>query len=102
MLADSGYQGIDKYRNNTKIPIKKHKIKDDNENIIIKSGLTEEEKIYNNNLSSRRIKVENKIREIKIFKILSDTYRNFTKKHDLRFNIIAGLVNYKNGFLQLN
>jgi hypothetical protein len=47
------------------------------------------------------IKVENKIRELKIFKILSDTYINFGKKHDLRFNIIAGIVNLKNGFLNL-
>jgi hypothetical protein len=101
ILADSGYQGIDKYKNHTEIPIKRHKIKDNNGNIITKTGLTEKEKEHNHNLSSKRIKVENKIRELKIFKILSDIYRNFTKKHDLRFNIIAGLVNYKNGFLQL-
>jgi hypothetical protein len=46
------------------------------------------------------IKIENKFRELKIFKILSKTYRNHTKKHDPRFNLIAGLINYKNGSLQ--
>jgi hypothetical protein len=103
ILADSGYQGINKYKTNTETPIKRHRIRDPvTNNIIIKSGLTKEEKTHNYNLSSKRIKVENKIRELKIFKILSDTYRNFTKKHNLRFNIIAGIVNYKNSFLQLN
>jgi transposase len=101
ILADSGYQGIKRYKTSAEIPIKRHKIKDNDGNIIIKTGLTKEEKTYNHNLSSKRIKVENKFRELKVFKILSDTYRNFTKKHDLRFNIIAGLVNHKNGFLRL-
>jgi hypothetical protein len=70
LLADSGYQGIGKYKANAKIPIKRHRIKDPITNNIIGIGLTREEKIRNYNLSSKRIKVENKIRELKIFKIL--------------------------------
>ncbi|WCR57594.1 MAG: hypothetical protein PG980_000066 [Wolbachia endosymbiont of Ctenocephalides felis wCfeJ] len=45
-----------------------------------------------------RMRVENKIREIKIFKIMSNVYRNFQKKYNLRFNIIAGIVNLKHSF----
>jgi hypothetical protein len=101
LLADSGYQGIDRYIPNTKIPIKKHKLRDENNNLTGKTGLTPKEKEHNHNISTKRIKVENKFREIKVFKILSEPYRNHTKKHNMRFNIIAGLVNYKNGFLQL-
>ena len=44
------------------------------------------------------MRVEHKIRQLKIFKILPETYRNFGKKHHLRFNIIAGIVNLKTGF----
>ena len=44
------------------------------------------------------MKIEHKIREIKIFKIMAETYRNFQKKYNMRFNIIAGIVNLKHGF----
>ncbi|HCE59304.1 MAG TPA: IS5/IS1182 family transposase, partial [Wolbachia sp.] len=47
---------------------------------------------------SWRMRVENKIREIKIFKIISNVYRNFQKKYNMRFNIIAGIVNLRHGF----
>jgi len=49
------------------------------------------------NLISFRMKVEHKIREIKIFKIMSYVYRNFQKKYNMRFNIIASIVNLKHG-----
>jgi hypothetical protein len=61
ILADKGYQGINKYKYriaNAKIPIKRHRIKDNDGNLITKTGLTEEEKEYNHDLSSKRIKVE--------------------------------------------
>ena len=60
--------------------------------------LTLEQKQHNRKLASFRMKIENKIREIKIFRIRSETYRNFQKKHNLRFNIIAGIVNLKQAF----
>ena len=87
-LADSGYQGWQKLQSNVILPYKKSK----------KKPLTKEQKEYNKQLSSRRMQVEHKIRELKIFKIISGVYRNFQKKYNLRFNIIAGIVNIKHGF----
>lgn len=60
-----------------------------------KKPLTADQKKHNHDLASFRIRVEHKIRDLKIFKILRETYRNFQKKHNLRFNIIAGIVNLK-------
>jgi len=39
--------------------------------------------------------VENIIREIKIFKIIADKYRNRRKRFGLRFNLISGIHNYE-------
>lgn len=86
--VDSGYQGLQKIVSNVTLPFKRRKNK----------SLTDEQKEHNRKLSSIRIRVENKIREIKTFKIMSETYRNFQKKHNLRFNIIAGVVNLKHAF----
>ncbi len=86
--ADSGYQGWQKLQKNVVIPYKKYR----------KKPLTEEQKEHNRELASFRMRVENKIRELKIFKILSHVYRNFQKKYNMRFNIIAGLVNLRHGF----
>src|SRR5262249_43747846 len=86
--VDLGYQGLQKRTSNVRLPFKRRK----------KNPLTLEQKEHNRALASFRMKVEHKIREIKIFKILSDVYRNFQKKHHLRFNIIAGIVNLKHGF----
>lgn len=88
-LVDSGYQGLHKLQRNILLPFKRKR-----KNI----PLTQEQKQHNKSLSSKRIKVENKIREIKIFRIIKDTYRNFQKKYNMRFNIIAGIVNLKNGY----
>lgn len=88
ILADSGYQGYQNDHNNLTIPIKKSK----------KNPLSKEDKKFNHQLSKKRIRIENKIRELKIFKILSGVYRNRLKCYGLVTNIIAGLVNLKNGF----
>lgn len=88
ILADSGYQGLQKIHKNTRIPKKKTK----------KKPLTKQEKNYNKTLSRERVKVENKIRDLKIFRILKDTYRNKRKRYSLKFNIVAGIVNLKYGF----
>jgi hypothetical protein len=88
IYADSGYQGLQKLYKNVIIPIKRYKYK----------ILTKIEKDFNKNLSSFRIKIEHKFREIKVFRIMSDCYRNFQQKHALRFNNIALIVNFKNGF----
>ncbi|WP_174516949.1 transposase family protein [Wolbachia endosymbiont of Cardiocondyla obscurior] len=86
--ADSGYQGWQKLQSNVIIPYKKYR----------KKPLTPEQKEHNRRLASFRMRVENKIREIKIFKIMSNVYRNFQKKYNLRFNIIAAIVNLKHAF----
>lgn len=88
VYADSGYQGLDKKHKQTEIPFKKPK----------RGKLTPEEKEYNHALSSYRVRVEHKIGELKVFKILSDTYRNFRKGYGLKMNIVTGIVNIKNGF----
>ena len=86
--ADSGYQGLDKLHNATEIPYKKPK----------RGQLSKEEKEYNRALSSFRIRVENKIRELKIFRIIGEKYRNKRKGYGLKFNIVAGIVNFRHGF----
>ena len=86
--GDLGYQGWQKIASNIILPIKKKK----------NQPLTKEEKLYNKSLASFRVKVEHKIRELKIFRILSGTYRNFRLKLHMRLNIIAGIVNLKHAF----
>lgn len=87
-FVDSGYQGLDKIHPETDLPYKASKNK----------PLDEEEKEYNSALSRIRVKVENIIGDLKTFKILSERYRNKRKRYNLKFNIIAGIVNLKNGF----
>lgn len=87
-LADSGYQGLDKLHARTEIPFKATKNK----------PLDKEDKAYNRALSSIRVKVENVLKQLKIFRILSERYRNKNKRYNLKFNIISGIVNFKNGF----
>ena len=85
ILADLGYLGIKQLFENAMIPYKASKNK----------PLTAEEKKFNRQLSQRRIKVENKIRECKIFRIVKDVYRGKHKNCGLIWNLIAGLVNFK-------
>ena len=86
--VDSGYQGLQKITSKASLPFKRKK----------KQPLTKKQKIHNRLLASFRMKIEHKFREIKVFKILSEAYRNFGKKHHLRFNIIAGMINLRHGF----
>ena len=83
LLADSGYQGIIRFHANSETPIKKRK----------NQKLTAEEKVYNRELSRRRIVIENVNRRIKRFKIMCDRYRNKRKRHGLRMTIICSLHN---------
>jgi len=50
--------------------------------------LNKKQKIYNHNLSSQRILVENVIRKLKTFCILKELYRNRHKRFVLRFNCL--------------
>lgn len=88
VFVDSGYQGMDKLHQATELPYKKPKNRE----------LDREEKEYNAGLSRFRVKVENVLAQIKSFRIIGDRYRNKRKRYSLKFNIVAGIVNWKNGF----
>lgn len=88
VYVDGGYQGLQKLNPNTEVPFKKSK----------GNSLKPEEKIYNRALSRIRVKVENVFAQLKSFKILAERYRNKGKAYNLKFKIIAGIVNLKNGF----
>jgi IS5 family transposase len=85
VLADKGYQGIGRYHTNSCIPHKKPR----------NGQLTTEQKRQNKEQSRLRVRVENVIRHLKIFRILSSRYRNRRKRFGLRVNLIAGLYNYE-------
>lgn len=87
-FVDSDYQGLDKLHAQTELPYKATKTK----------PLDEEEKEYNRGLSRLRVVVEHVIRDMKVFRILSERYRNKRKRYGVKFKIIAGIVNLKNGF----
>lgn len=49
-------------------------------------------------VSKFRVRVEHKTRELKIFKILKEPYRNHRKGFGIAVNIVAGIINLKAGF----
>jgi hypothetical protein len=85
VIADKGYQGIAKIHQLSETPIKKPKGK----------KLTKEQKKYNRELNRLRIVIEHVNRRLKIFKILSDRYRNRHRRFGLRSNLIAGIYNHE-------
>ena len=54
---------------------------------------TPAERAYNRAHSRVRIRVENAIRRVKIFRIMKERYRNRLKKYDVINDIVCGLVN---------
>ena len=84
-LGDKGYQGIQKLHGNSRTPKKKPR----------KGQLSHEEKKHNQALARRRVVAEHVNRQLKIFRILSERYRNRRKRFSLRFNLIAALYNYE-------
>ena len=83
VLADSGYQGLAEVHPNCQIPAKKSKL----------HPLSQAQKASNRALSRKRMLIENIIRRLKIFRILSERYRNRRKRFGLRFNLIAAICN---------
>ena len=51
------------------------------------------QKKENRKISSQRIYVEHVIGKLKIFRILSERYRNRRKRFGLRFNLITAIYN---------
>ncbi len=87
MLADSGYQGLQKLHERSRTPREKPR----------KSELTDEQRHSNRELARRRVVVEHVIRSLRIFRILAERYRNRRQRFPLRFNLIAGLYDYELG-----
>jgi IS5 family transposase len=86
--ADSGYQWIQEIHEESEYPYKKPRNRE----------LTQDEKEYNAALSRIRVKVENVLGDIKVFRIMSARYRNKRRRFNEKLRIIAGLVNLRNGF----
>jgi len=84
-LADTGYLGINKLHVNSQIPAKNSKL----------HKLTPAQKAANRELASKRIFCEHVIGRMKVFRILSDRYRNRRKRFALRFNLIAAIYNFE-------
>ena len=83
VLADAGYQGLAGLHPNSQTPVKKSKL----------HPLSQEQKASNRALSRKRVRVENIIRRLKIFRILSERYRNRRKRFRLHFNLMAAICN---------
>ena len=82
---DSGYQGVLRLHKNSEIPKKKPK----------GGELSAEEKEANRLLSSERVLVENIIAKIKVFKIMSNKYRNRRRRFGLRMALLCGIINHE-------
>lgn len=85
LRADLGYWGLQSEISQVILPLKNSKL----------HKLTRSEKQLNRESARRRVKIENVIRRLKIFRILSERYRHRRKRFGLRFNLIAGLHNYE-------
>lgn len=83
-LADSGYQGIQNLFKNSLTPKKKSKY----------NPLTDEDKELNKLISSNRIAIEHVNSQLKVFKILSERYRNRKNSFIPRAIFICSLYNY--------
>ena len=83
MLADSGYQGMQKMCSSAALPVKGSK----------KKPLSAQNKDHNHRHASKRIIIEHAIRMIKVFRIFREAYRNRRKRFFLRINLTAAIVN---------
>jgi len=86
-MLDSGYQGVNGYLPNALIPYKETK----------KNPLTPEQKAYNAMLATLRIPIEHINREIKIFRICKEVYRNKGRRGLLRVKLVASFFNHRLG-----
>ena len=85
LQVDRAYQGIQHLHAGSALPYRHRKNK----------PLSKEQKQHNRTLASERVVVEHAIRRLKVFRILSERYRNRRKRFGLRVNLIAGLLNYE-------
>ena len=85
LQGDSGFQGILDFHKNSETPKKKPK----------GGKLTKEEKAENKRIAQERIFIENVNACLKVFKILSNRYRNRRKRFGLRMSLICGIYNFE-------
>jgi transposase len=83
ILADAGYQGLAELHEYCQTPFKKSKY----------HPLTKRQRQKNRSLARKRILIEHIFRKLKVFRILSERYRNRRKRFALRFNLIAAIYN---------
>ncbi len=83
--VDSGYEGIQQYHANSKLPKKKSKLR----------ALTKADKRANQKLAAERILNEHVIGKIKRFRILACRYRNRRKRFGLRVTLISAIYNFE-------
>jgi hypothetical protein len=83
LLADSGYQGVQKTHERSTLPKKKSK----------HNPLTKKDKQDNKQQASDRVLIEHTNRSLKRFRILAERYRNRRKRFGLRLNLIAAILN---------
>lgn len=84
-LQDKGYQGIQRWHANSRLPHKKPR----------GGQLTQAQRADNRALARRRVVIEQVNRCLKIFRILAERYRNRRRRFGLRCNLIAALYNYE-------
>ena len=84
-LGDSGFQGMALLHPHSRIPKKRSK----------RHRLTREERAANRQLARERVVAEHILRSLKVFRILSERYRNRRRRFGLRFNLIAAIYNYE-------
>jgi IS5 family transposase len=83
LIADAGYQGIHHQHGLTRTPKKASK----------HHPLTDTHRDDNRRLARLRLPVEHVIRQLKVFRILKETYRHRRRRFHLRVNLIAALCN---------
>jgi len=88
VIVDSGYQGLQHVHDKADIVQRRRR----------GSPLTNLQKEKNRQLSKERIPVEHKIREMKIFRIFKEKFRNPLHTYNIKSHIIGSIVNIKNGF----
>lgn len=92
LLADSGYQRMHKYHQNSTLQIKKKK----------GQSLSAEDKAHNKALSKQRVFIEHVNRRCKIFRIVKEVYRGKHKNYSLTWRLVAALVNLRYGCIRKN
>jgi DDE superfamily endonuclease len=84
-LGDRGYQGLQHLHSKSQTPQKKPR----------GGELSRAERNNNRELASRRVVGEHVIGKLKVFRILSEKYRNRRRRFGLRLNLIASIYNHE-------